>query len=81
METASKGLTPARTCQDRRKLFVPVVAGREVLGVPYIPAYLRTLTITLVRLRETVGVRKPNLKQRESSVQMVLYLVLFAIYL
>ena len=26
----------ARTCQDRRKLFVPAVASREILGVPYI---------------------------------------------
>ena len=32
----NRGLTPARTCQDRRKLFVPAVAGREMLGVPYI---------------------------------------------
>ena len=32
----NRGLTPARTCQDRRKLFVPVVAGRDMLGVPYI---------------------------------------------
>ena len=31
----NRGLTPARTCQDRRKLFVPAVAGREMLGVPY----------------------------------------------
>ena len=28
-------LTPARTCQDRRKLFVPAVAGGEMLGVSY----------------------------------------------
>ena len=28
--------TGKRTCQDRRKLFVPAVAGREMLGVPYI---------------------------------------------
>ena len=27
-------LTPARTCQDRRKLFVHAMAGREMLGVP-----------------------------------------------
>ena len=33
---ANRGLTPARTCQDRRKLFVPTVAGRGMLGVPYI---------------------------------------------
>ena len=32
----NRGLTSARTCQDRRKLFVPAVAGREMLGVPYI---------------------------------------------
>ena len=32
----NRGLTPASTCQDRRKLFVPAVAGREMLGVPYI---------------------------------------------
>ena len=32
---ANRVLTPAR-CQDRRKLFVPAVAGREMLGVPYI---------------------------------------------
>ena len=32
---ANKGLTPARTCQDRRKLFVPAVAGRKMLEVPY----------------------------------------------
>ena len=31
----NRGLTPVRTCQDRRKLFVPAVAGREMLGVPY----------------------------------------------
>ena len=31
----NRGLTPARTCQDRRKLFVPAVAGRDMLGVPY----------------------------------------------
>ena len=31
----NRALTPARTCQDRRKLFVPAVAGREMLGVPY----------------------------------------------
>ena len=30
------GLTPTRTCQDRRTLFVPAGAGREMLGVPYI---------------------------------------------
>ena len=33
---ANRGLTPARTCEDRRKLFVPAVAGRKMLGVPYI---------------------------------------------
>ena len=32
----NRGLTPARTYQDRRKLFVPAVAGRETLGVPNI---------------------------------------------
>ena len=32
---AYRGLTPARTCQERRKLFVPAVAGREMFGVPY----------------------------------------------
>ena len=31
----NRGLTPARTCKDRRKLFVPAVGGREMLGVPY----------------------------------------------
>ena len=31
----NRGVTPARTCQDRRKLFVPAVAGQEMLGVPY----------------------------------------------
>ena len=31
----NRGLTPARTCQDRRKLVVPAVVGREMLGVPY----------------------------------------------
>jgi len=31
----NRGLTPARTCQDRRKLFVPALACREMLGVPY----------------------------------------------
>ena len=36
IEIANRGLTPASTCQDRRKLFVPAVAGREMLGVPYI---------------------------------------------
>ena len=28
----NRGLTPAKTCQDRRKLFVPAVAGRYMLG-------------------------------------------------
>ena len=32
----NRGLTPARTCQDRPKLFVAAVAGRDVLGVSYI---------------------------------------------
>jgi len=32
----NRGLTPARTYQDRGELFVPAVAGREMLGVPYI---------------------------------------------
>ena len=40
LATLSRGtnrcLTSARTCQDRRKLCVPAVAGREMLGVPYI---------------------------------------------
>ena len=31
-----RGITPARTCQDRRKLFVPALVGREMLGLPYI---------------------------------------------
>ena len=35
-QETNRRLTPARTCQDRRKLFVPAVAGREMLGVPYI---------------------------------------------
>ena len=33
---ANKYLTPARTCEDRRNLFDPAVAGRELLGVPYL---------------------------------------------
>ena len=32
----NRGLQPARTGKDRRKLFIPAVAGREMLGVPYI---------------------------------------------
>ena len=33
---ANRGITPSRTCQDWRKLFVHAVAGREMLEVPYI---------------------------------------------
>ena len=33
---ANRDLTPARTCEDRRKIVFPAVAGREMLGVPYI---------------------------------------------
>ena len=42
---ANRVLTPARTCRDMRKLFVPAVAGREMLGV-HISTDLDTAIVT-----------------------------------
>ena len=43
---ANRGVTPTRICQDGRKLFVPVVAGREIF-VFQTPTALDAATLIL----------------------------------